>query len=40
MELVPAFDGHIKRGLSRGKLRANVRTESPRLLEFVLSKFA
>ena len=40
MELVPALDGHIKRGLSRGKLRANVRTESPRLLEFVLSKFA
>jgi glyoxylase-like metal-dependent hydrolase (beta-lactamase superfamily II) len=35
MELASALDGHIRRGLARGKLRASVRTESPRLLEFV-----
>jgi glyoxylase-like metal-dependent hydrolase (beta-lactamase superfamily II) len=35
-ELVYALEGHVRRGLERGTLRAGVRSEEPRILEFVL----
>ena len=36
LDLACALEGHVKRWSDRGKLRANVRTEAPRVLEFVL----
>jgi glyoxylase-like metal-dependent hydrolase (beta-lactamase superfamily II) len=36
IELVSALEGHVRRGLERGTLRAGVRSEEPRVLEFVL----
>ena len=36
LDLACALEGHVKRWLNRGKLRANVRTQAPRVLEFVL----
>ena len=36
IELVCALESHVRRGLECGKLQASVRSEEPRILEFVL----
>jgi hypothetical protein len=36
LDLACALEGHVKRCLNRGKLRANVRTQAPMVLELVL----